>query len=174
MTKEPLLIERKKSIITGECPRCAEKGQTSNLILIKGVAKETGNPFEFSKCEVCAYTQPSHNGKLLPNHPCPQCSEYMYKRVRTNGQHFWNCPHCKVWILADENFAIVDPPMCTKHNQPMKHTSKKSDPDLFYWYCSVKDCLLICESDKYGKITYEESRNASENSDENFDSDNQD
>ena len=156
---EPLLIERKKSAILGECPRCNEKGEKSNLILFKGVSKETQKPYEFAKCESCGYTQHAHNNKLLPQQQCPQCSELLYKRVGKNGKHYWNCPECKIWILANEDFMPVTPPECKKHKQPMKHAYKKDDPNTFYWYCTAKGCSRITESDKYGKITREEYEN---------------
>ena len=152
--KAPNRIELEKPIIVGECPRCEEKGDVSNLILYKGINKIIGKPFEFARCETCEFTQHAHNGKLLPVVQCPECDEIMSKRSKDNGQHYWNCPYCKTWMLADENFQVVEPPVCDTHKQPLKHTCTKTDPNSFYWYCPIENCSHIIESDKYGKITY--------------------
>jgi len=142
-------------IILDECPRCLGNGISSSMILLKGISKKTQKPFEFAKCEDCGYIQNTHNGTLLPVYQCPQCNDTLQKRVKVNGQHFWFCLECEIWLVADINFLMVEPPLCLHHKTPMKHTSSKDNPEAFYWYCKENHCSIRIESDRYGKIAYE-------------------
>jgi len=142
-----------KKIIIGECPRCLQKGYASNLHLWRGV--KDGRPWEMAKCEVadCGYTETTFRGKLVEPIQCPKCNGVTRSFFKKNGQHYFRCPYCNSYYLADKDFKLVEPPPCRDHGVPMKHTNKK-DGVTFYWKCPVEECGVTADSDMYGAIVY--------------------
>ena len=148
--------------VIGKCPRCAEKGEESNLILLVGVSKKTGTPFEFAACEKhrndCGYTASTLMGIIIPPFICPSCQRQARALIKKDGSRYFRCTACDAWYLADAKFYPVVAPNCYKCSKPMIHRPSVKNPARYYWACF--GCKAYFGSDKFGKISTKDKADA--------------